>query len=85
MSINLKTLPKRDSLFMRCFTTAVALAWGYTLVSNYWPPHVPPFRHALHWILAVGTSVLAVVGWAEPRRPKPPPRHAGVSRSERKL
>ena len=85
MSINLKTLLKRDSLFMCCFATAVALGWVSVLVSDYWPPHAAPFRHGMHWMLAVSTSLLVVVGWAEPRRPKLPPCHAGISGCERKL
>ncbi len=76
MSINPKKLLRRDGLFMRCFTTALALAWVSILVSDYAPPHVTPFRHGLHWLEAVGVSVLAVATWIGPRP------HVPVNESE---
>ena len=71
MSLNLRTLLKRDGLFMHCFITAVALGWVYLVISDYFPPHVTPFRHGLHLMEAICTSFLAVLGWAGPRRHKP--------------
>lgn len=68
MGINLKTLLNRDGLFMRCLVTALALAWVYILASDFLPPHIAPFRHGLHWLLAVGTSFQAVMGWVGPCR-----------------
>jgi len=42
------------------------------LVSDFLPPHVSPFRHGLHWLEAVSTSLLAVTVWVGPRGRKPP-------------
>jgi len=57
---------------MRCFVTTLVLAWVYLLVSDFLPPHVSPFRHGLHWLEAVSTSLLAVTVWVGPRGRKPP-------------
>jgi len=61
----------------RSRVTALALAWVYLLVSDFLvsdflPPHVSPFRHGLHWLEAVSTSLLAVTVWVGPRGRKPP-------------
>ena len=69
--VNLKQLVQRDSLFMRCFITAVAAGWVCILASDYPHPHMTSFRLGLHWSEAVCTLFLAAMAWVKPRRQKP--------------